>query len=432
MASSSKSPSNTDGKNELCQLLQWTADNYSKNAKLGFQAPIIQELERQTCIRISHIADDGLAILGRVLQQHACPNLKSVVIIECRLEKMGIVEFCRALAVGNLSGLEALSVQDNRMGDMELIAIAGALGSGKCFTLKRLYLGSDRDIFQTEGAQSMAEVLESGHLPLLEDLSVRGVEEEDGMLAIFRALEARKVAGLKSLDFQGCAIRLGAVSVLARALQFSPHFCGLIKLDLSGCRTMGDDEVIALSQALRSRNMVHLWCLGLANLTMGERGFLEIASLLKAGHLPGLQYLYATDCDNTETSARALIEAYCENTSLVVDMTVDWPSWTFHNDAHDLMVRNEALLEQQHTIACGKDLHRARDRDRSVDTSLVEFDEHRSRPSSSVLFLIKKFRVSRWKISQMLSSIKKCLGRKRSKILFRIASLSSRTRNRKT
>ncbi|BBN05893.1 hypothetical protein MPTK1_3g16770 [Marchantia polymorpha subsp. ruderalis] len=329
---------------------------------------LLEELELEKSVVVtgangpggSHRDDDNnrISALGRVLQQRPFPRVNTLCLADCSLaeESGAMAELAKAIGAGNLSNLDWLNLLDNSfigdlgakalaealksghlnvlrrldlvdngIGDAGLTALAGALGSGQLKALKKLRLGGDYELFLTSGAKALAEVFASGHLPRLTDLHLRGFGEEEGVLAILKALESSSIRrAFKKLELRHCHLGLEAAKTLASALQSRP-FGSLTRLDLKDNILLRDEELTALSAAFRSKNLNDLWYLDFSGTSVGEKGLIELASLLEAGHLPGLDQCYASGCVNTKLSALALVRAYDRNASLVANIDIDWP-----------------------------------------------------------------------------------------------------------
>ncbi|KAG6541872.1 hypothetical protein Mapa_016700 [Marchantia paleacea] len=350
-----------------------TAKSHERN-----RIRLVKELESQTTIVISGIGDPGMTALSKAFQLRAFPRLEKLSILYNRLTQKSMWDLARAIGTGNLSNLQMLDIKMNHgfgdagakalakamesgklkklqhlflmndsIGEHGLLAIADALETGHVSLLKVLHIGNNNDdslVFHNQGAKALAAAVRSNHLPNLEDLTLRGVAGEEGVIQLLKAMETSKLGAFKQLDLRVCEIGLRGAKALANMLR-SPQFASLTLLDLQNNVSIGDEGVIALAAAFRSGNLKSLKILYLDNISMGEKGLLELASLLEAGHLPCLQELYAGASEYTETSAKALVRAYQENTSLVAHIMVDWPSTSWGNQVESFRERNVKLVE---------------------------------------------------------------------------------------
>ncbi|KAL3694418.1 hypothetical protein R1sor_008069 [Riccia sorocarpa] len=300
-----------------------------------------------------------ISALGRVLQQRPFPRVKTLCLADCSLDQKSgaIAELAKAIGVGNLSSLDWLNLLDNSfigdegaralaqalesgklgslrrldlvdngIGDSGLAAIAGALGSGKLNSLRKLRIGGNYELFLTDGSKALAKVFQLGHLPRLTDLHLRGIGEEEGVVSVLRSLESSSnLRAFKKLELRHCHMGIQATKALGSALR-TRAFCSLTRLDLKDNLLLKDEEFVALSSAFRSRNLDSLWYLDISGTSVGEKGLMELGSVLEAGHLPGLDQCFATGAVNTRLSALALIRAYERNTSVVANIDVDWPN----------------------------------------------------------------------------------------------------------
>ncbi|BBN06180.1 hypothetical protein MPTK1_3g19080 [Marchantia polymorpha subsp. ruderalis] len=337
----------------------WTPEN-----REDVEAKLLAELEVETMVVLHGSADretgdddDGVAALGRVLQQRSFPRVKTLGLVYCRLkQEQSVAEIATAIGAGNLPNLETLNfgsnskigdagakllaealgsaklpglhrlhLIDSGVGDEGLTALANALGTGNTPSLTRLHVGSENEVFHSSGASTLAQVFGSGHLPALEDLSLQGLVDEEGVVALLKALELGKVGEFKNLDMSNCKFGLEGAKALADVLQ-TPQFSTLRLLDLQGNPAIDDAAILALSAAFKSNNLSNLRCLGLKKVSMSGAGLLELASVLESGHLPGLMELFADGAENTPASAEALVRAYEKNTALVALITIDWPT----------------------------------------------------------------------------------------------------------
>ncbi|KAL2633286.1 hypothetical protein R1flu_004765 [Riccia fluitans] len=300
-----------------------------------------------------------ISALGRVLQQRPFPRVKTLCVADCTLDpKSGaMAELASAIGTGNLSNLDwlnllensfigdegakglaealesgnltslrRLDLVDNGIGDSGLVALAGALRSGKMNSLRKLRFGGNYELFLTRGSTALAKVFETGHLPRLTDLHLRGIGEEEGVVVILKSLEhsSNVRRGFKKLELRHCHLGIEAVKCLGSALQ-TRAFSSLTRLDLKDNLLLKDEVFVALSSAFRSRNLDNLWYLDISGTSMGEKGLIELASVLEEGFLPGLDQCFAVGAENTRLSALALIRAYDRNSSLVANIDVDWP-----------------------------------------------------------------------------------------------------------
>ncbi|KAG6553380.1 hypothetical protein Mapa_005115 [Marchantia paleacea] len=290
------------------------------------------------------IEEKEMAELSVAIKKGNLGRVFVLKLVNCGLRAAGAKSLADAIESGKLSCLHTLHLETNDIGDVGLYAIAGALGSGHVPALKSLHLGPKTDGFKLEGADALGIAFQTGKLALLEDLMLQRLVEEKGVISIMRALETGMVRGcLKSLCLWGCTLGVEGARAIASAL-LSPHFYSLLSLDLS-FNKMGDEGLNALSGALRSNNLNNLQVLLLNSVGMGEKGLVEMASLLEEGHLHSLRILSAVGSDNTNTSANALIRAYRNNTFLVAEIQVKWPTKSMESNAERFMKRNDKLVD---------------------------------------------------------------------------------------
>ncbi|KAL3694275.1 hypothetical protein R1sor_007926 [Riccia sorocarpa] len=367
-------------------------ENLTLDSKKEDELRIVQELDRATEVHLTRYllrmdspsktalttfphptALPNFGALSRALQQRPFLRLETIILSDTLIEEKEMLEFSQAIKKGNLgrvfvlklvncglrapaakhladaiesgklSCLHTLHLESNDIGDVGLYAIAGALAGGHVPALKSLHLGPKTDGFKLEGAEALGLAFTSGHLATLEDLMLQRLVEEKGLITIMRALETGVRGCLKSLCVWGSTLGVEGARAIASALM-SHFFYSLLSLDLS-FNKMGDEGLIALSGAFRSNNLNNLQVLTLNSIGMGEKGLLEMASLLEEGHLHSLRILSVVGSENTNTSANALIRAYRNNTFLVSEIQVKWPTKTMESNVERFMKRNDKLVD---------------------------------------------------------------------------------------
>jgi len=144
--------------------------------KLGAGAlPAVTEL----CISGTDVGDAGASALAAALGQGALPRLKSLVLDIAAIGDAGLVALAPALR--RLPALERLDVENNPLGGEGLTALvappppAGAPPptTGGLAKLKTLHLSYTQ--VTDAGCATLAAALNSGALPVLEKLYLRGI-----------------------------------------------------------------------------------------------------------------------------------------------------------------------------------------------------------------------------------------------------------------
>ncbi|KAG6541003.1 hypothetical protein Mapa_017576 [Marchantia paleacea] len=294
-------------------------------------ALLTRKLEQEGSVTVRGTGDEQFAALGKAFQECAFPQLQTLRLHWKRLSVAGLVELSSAILAGNLQELRVLVLAnsfqrakyDFGFGDSGLIALTTALGSGHSSSLKALQIGDFQkslhdEIFGSEGARALAQLFLLGGLPVLEDLRLNGLHTEEGVVAIMSGLEAGIVGSFKRLRLENCEIGLEGALAVASALQY-PNFSALETLNLQDNvgRALGDDGIMILSTAFRSPSMNNLQILWLHNVSMGERGLMELASVLQDGYLPSLRKLYVAGAQHSLATTEAFELAYRNNSSLV-------------------------------------------------------------------------------------------------------------------
>jgi len=138
-----------------------------------------------------HVGDDGASALAAALGRGAMPRLKSLVLRGTRIGDAGVVALAPALR--RLPALEHLDLCYNSFGDEGLAALAappaaaGALRppAGDVLTrLKKLEVGGNMGAGITDaGCATLAEAIDSGILPVLEEVLLKHIRASDASRA---------------------------------------------------------------------------------------------------------------------------------------------------------------------------------------------------------------------------------------------------------
>ncbi|OAE30076.1 hypothetical protein AXG93_1474s1220 [Marchantia polymorpha subsp. ruderalis] len=349
--------------------------SWKDDARAEIQSLLSEELERVTDLHLQgpEAAESEIEALGVALQQRPFPGIQHLRLCNGRVGVRALAELGRAIEVGNLGNLRLLDLSGTRLdddgarevagmlasgnlssltnlhllrtdvGDMGLAAIAQALKSGGVSDLKSLSIGSGKQNLVHQGTDALGKSFRS--MPHLEDLQMQGIVNEQAAICVVDALTSGMVGRIKSLELSYCGIGYQGAMAIANGLE-SLNFASLECLDVSNNlgMWMGDEGVVALSRALKTIFLYNLRKLVLNNVAMGERGLLELASVLEADDLPGLQELHVQDSGNTETSARALVKAYQANPFLVAQIFVAWPDPSYKNNAEGFRRQNLKLV----------------------------------------------------------------------------------------
>ncbi|KAG6557442.1 hypothetical protein Mapa_000714 [Marchantia paleacea] len=375
-------------------VVQDLLESWNPDLEKDVEDRLMEELELVTelDLEISNMSNDRVGALGRALQQRPLPKLETLKLFSIRSglgdpnQGKAMMEIFKAIEMGNLSNLrvmelfntsvgaaaakalaaaisaghsstlQILKVLDN-IGDLGLIELSAALEAGHAPSLKTLGLGFYAHVSRArtkglhifQGAEALGRVFQSGKIPLLEHLELWGIVEQEAVIAIFKALESAVISkGFKSLKLYECVVGLGGARAIARAL-VSSKFATLTKLDLSSCKSMRDDGLSELFRAFKSKNLNSLQELAMDNVSMGEKGLLEMAVLMEAGHLPTLLRLSMEGQDSghiSEACAEALVRAYRNNHFLYATIKVRWASESMRNNAEGFRWRNVRLRKR--------------------------------------------------------------------------------------
>jgi len=138
-----------------------------------------------------HVGDTGASALAAALGRGALPRLKSLVLRGTRIDDAGLVALAPALR--RLPALEHLDLCYNSFGDEGLAALAappaaaGALRppAGDVLTrLKKLEVGGNMGAGITDaGCATLAEAIDSGILPVLEEVLLKHIRASDASRA---------------------------------------------------------------------------------------------------------------------------------------------------------------------------------------------------------------------------------------------------------
>ncbi|KAL2621595.1 hypothetical protein R1flu_001800 [Riccia fluitans] len=304
------------------------------------EAQLSQKLQEKASVLVKGTGDEQFVALAKALQGRVFPQLETLRLHWNRLSEAGILELGSVILMGNLPALKVLNIAnsfrrenwDFGIGDSGLIALTTALGSGSVPHLKSLQIGDfDKslhdEVFGLQSARALAELFLLGSLPQFEDLRLTGLHSEEGVVAILTGMEAGKFAKFKKLRLEECEIGFEGALAVVKALH-SPNFSALETLNLQDNvgQALGDDGVVILSSALRTAHLNVLQNLWLHNVSMGERGLMELASVLGDGCLPSLKKLYVAGANHTPATTDAFIQAYRENSSLVVTIYLRRPN----------------------------------------------------------------------------------------------------------
>lgn len=303
---------------------------------------LCRTLAQEKSVTVRGTGDEQFAALGRALQFRQWGELQTLRLHWKRLTVAGLVELCSAIMYGNLQALRVLVLtnsfqrtnNDFGFGDSGLFALAQALLAGYSLSLQVLQIGDFQkslhdEIFGIEGAQALAQLFLLAGLPKLEDLRLNGVQTEEGVVTIVTGLDRGILcsSNLKRLRLEECEIGLEGALAIANALQ-DTNFSELETLNLQDNvgRALGDDGIIILSTAFRSRSMNKLQTLWLHNVSMGELGLMELASVLQEKYLPSLRKLYVAGARHTDATTEAFELAYRNNSSLIARIFLRRPT----------------------------------------------------------------------------------------------------------
>ena len=131
------------------------------------------------CIFGTHVGDAGASALAAALGQGALPRLKSLALTNAAIGDAGLVALAPALR--RLPALEELYIGGNSLGDEGLAALvappppAGAPTTTTGGLTKLRVLNLSRTQINDAGCATLAAALDSGALPALENLSLRGI-----------------------------------------------------------------------------------------------------------------------------------------------------------------------------------------------------------------------------------------------------------------
>ena len=131
------------------------------------------------CIFGTHVGDAGASALAAALGQGALPRLKNLLLDNAAIGDAGLVALAPALR--RLPALEELYIGGNSLGDEGLAALvappppAGAPTTTTGGLTKLRVLNLSRTQINDAGCATLAAALDSGALPALENLSLRGI-----------------------------------------------------------------------------------------------------------------------------------------------------------------------------------------------------------------------------------------------------------------
>ncbi|KAL2635513.1 hypothetical protein R1flu_006992 [Riccia fluitans] len=372
--------------------------------EVSFQK-LIKELKKVSKIELKLTAvhfprNGGFDTLGKALQRCAYPRLKVLEITGNPINLDGVEELARAIRMGNLSKLQVISltncnisyggaevitealqiasfahletfrIDENPIGSRGLLALARLLTSGGLRSVKALAFSFQgpyeyphsrfAEEISMDAVETIGSALQSNHLSLLEDLTLRHIEQKGILVHLIHVMESSKpVYKLRSLTLADSNIGEPEAKALASAFNSSNFSSSLHSLSLGENKWVGDDglAIKAIIQGFKSPYLSGLQTLKMetssskVDQSIDDKDLAEICELLEMGYLPALQTLHAKHVSNyhmARLSSPAVIRAYQNNPFLVTEVIMDWPSEDLKATADKLRSYNQKLGLKRH------------------------------------------------------------------------------------
>ncbi|CAM6129533.1 unnamed protein product [Calypogeia fissa] len=307
-------------------------------------------LQFATHVRNRFYVSEGRCIvqLLKFLQtaDNPTPSLESLEISYREFNQIAIQPVFVAMRSGKLNLLKSLKLERLGLDDADLEILAEAIESGHLPHLKHLILrghlafeSTSRNVthdlrikllplFTTgSGHLALGKAMVSGRMVSLERLHLDGTGTgEAGCKAYASALSSRALPSLLRIQLGYNNIGIGGVTTLGRAIR-SGDLKNLAHLYL-GYNRIADDGMIALASSFQVGNdsvLPNLSYLGLNNNPFTEVGMLSIAEALESGRLDSLQLLDLEGSHNaSDVGAGALVSALASNQYLIADVRFEW------------------------------------------------------------------------------------------------------------
>lgn len=285
-----------------------------------FKAPPILVPSRSNCKEFTGILDNA---------NDPAPSLEVLSWMAFLIPAAHILD---AIKSRKLSILTSLTIWDVEF-EVEVLAIA--IESGCLPFLKTLTLG------YCSGHRGLAEVMQAGHMPLLEEL--RLVSNEITIIeckAYANAFTSGKLPSLTIIDFSENKIGNKGVQALALALR---ELKNLADLNLRWCG-FGDDGMIAIADSFVAAHgscVSNLRTLDFSHNRYTDVGLCKLADALKNGQLNSLQELDVRGLWKASSAgAGALVSALAFNVHLNVEVQFEWEKFP------DLKRRKDYVMQR--------------------------------------------------------------------------------------
>ncbi|KAL2608377.1 hypothetical protein R1flu_026950 [Riccia fluitans] len=190
----------------------------------GFNCAALEQLH----LVENEIRDDGIVALSMAITSGHLPSLKHLNLLYNHIGVEGAKALAVALESGHLPNLLELELSRNHIRDEGAEALAKAFASGKLRGLDTF--GVWLNDIETKGAIAIARALESGNLPALRDIGILDFDEE-GTNAIVRSFSSGHARTLEKVHFEH--IDKQTAIFLARNVLESGHLPDLEELRLT-------------------------------------------------------------------------------------------------------------------------------------------------------------------------------------------------------